>query len=120
MKERELPSLKLQMVLLISNVLCVPSLGVNLISAKRLFKNGHQGSFDARKICICSGKNKIITASQKSGLYIIDHISKKCEDFLAQTLTRAVSVALSFDEELTDINPGDSEPELATTKTQRH
>ncbi|KAI0994587.1 hypothetical protein K3495_g13594 [Podosphaera aphanis] len=99
----------------LENVLYVPSLGVNLISAKKLCKNGLKGSFDARKLWICCGKDIVITANQKSGLYIIDHISKEIKN-----VQGTAAAALSFDEKLTDFDLDDSEPELATTKTQRH
>lgn len=70
----------------LNNVLYVPSLGVNLISAKKLCKKGQKGSFNARSIWICSGRNVVITANQRRALYIVNHISKRHKDLIAQKM----------------------------------
>lgn len=93
---------------------------VNLVSMKKLCKNGLKGSFNARSILFCSERIVVITANLKRGLYIVNHISKKSKDSIVQTMDRAVLAVIFFYEELTDIDPDDSEPELATNKAQRH
>lgn len=74
----------------LNNVLYAPFLGINLNSPLKLFENRIKGSFNARLIWICCGRKSLITANQRNGLYIINHISKNCKDFIAQTIDRAV------------------------------
>lgn len=60
----------------LDNVLFVPKLGVNLISAKKLCKGGYQGAFDEENIWITKGNRKVLTAVQSRGLYVVKHVSK--------------------------------------------
>jgi len=48
----------------LENVLYIPKLGVNLISAKKLYKGGYKGAFDEENIWITKGNRNVITAEQ--------------------------------------------------------
>lgn len=103
----------------LDNVLFVPSLGINLLSAKKLCKNGLKGSFDEDNIRISDRNKTVITAKQTCGLYVVNHISKRmCNTKMKYP--KAVPALMVSDQEHTDFDPDDSEPELATTKAQRH
>ena len=106
----------------LENVLYVPKLGVNLISAKKLCKGGLTGTFDDENIWITRGNKEVLEAKQSKGLYVVNKIS---EAFQGEIITgknareQAMPAAEASDNELTDIDPDDLEPELATTKEQR-
>jgi len=109
----------------LENVLFVPKLGVNLISAKKLCKGGLRGAFDDENIWITEGNKTVLQASQSQGLYIVKHISKTFKDKTIGARTKEAkatampAATVASDKEATDIDPDDSEPEAATTKEQR-
>jgi hypothetical protein len=105
------------------DVLFVPNLGVNLISAKRLCKKGLEGSFDKTHMYVSKGGNIAVLAEQKDGLYIVSHVSSKYRGkaFIAHK-KRAFPVIDIYDHEMqeeSDVDPDDSEVEEATTKSDR-
>src|ERR1700712_1457584 len=64
--------------LLLPDVLYVPNLGVNLLSARRICQAGLLGSFNERKMYFrepTSG-TKMITASMQDGLYIVTKVHR--------------------------------------------
>lgn len=63
----------------LENVLYVPKLGVNLVSAKKLCKGGYRGAFNEETIWITKGNKTVMTAEQSQGLYIVKHVAKKYE-----------------------------------------
>jgi hypothetical protein len=61
---------------LLSNILWVPNLGVNLLSARSVCKyGGFTGSFDDNDIYIMKGKNVKIHATLDGRLYVVNHIA---------------------------------------------
>ena len=112
---------------LLKNTLLVPNLGVNLISARRLCKDGIEGHFDAENMYFKKDNKTLIHAQQHNGLYLVKSISKDCPDkafsafqdkgFLGSDLRNQL---LSEDEADTedDGDPDESE-EDETTKGQR-
>jgi hypothetical protein len=61
---------------LLSNVLWVPNLGVNILSARSVCKyRGFTGSFDDNDMCIMKGKKVKIHATLDGGLYVVNHIA---------------------------------------------
>lgn len=64
----------------LDNVLYVPKLGVNLVSAKKLCKGGYKGAFDDESIWITKGNQKVLKAKQSQGLYIVNHVSRAFQD----------------------------------------
>lgn len=59
------------------NILYVPSLGVNLLSAKQICRTGMTGYFEDKNIRIKDKNETMIHAVQQEGLYIVKHISSK-------------------------------------------
>ena len=118
---------------LVKNTFYVPKLGVNLLSAKRLCKNGMKGSFDHHNIWIKSGDKTMIHAAQKDGLYIVKHLSKQFKGKAlvarkprAQAHPTQDEAMLSESEqdanahaEENNSDPDESEAEEPTTKKER-
>jgi hypothetical protein len=114
----------------LENVLYVKNLGVNLISARKLSKEGgFKGTFNHEKIWVTDRKRVAMTATHSQGLYIVSNISDKYNGKILSTSSLTMkpgknqSRALlvyegNSTEENTDIDPDDSEPETATTKEQ--
>ena len=48
----------------LENVLYVPKLGINVVSAKKLCKGGYRGAFDEENIQITKGNRNVMTAEQ--------------------------------------------------------
>ena len=65
---------------LLKDTLLVPNLGINLISARRLCKDGIEGHFDAENMYFKKDNNILIHAQQNNGLYLVKSISKDCPD----------------------------------------
>lgn len=61
----------------LQDVLYVPSLGINLLSGRRIYDAGLKGSFDAKHIYFKLGNKKIITSIITDGLYLVTHVSKR-------------------------------------------
>jgi hypothetical protein len=70
---------------LLKNTLLVLKLDINLISARRLYKDRIKGRFDTENIYFKRDNKIIIQAQQNNSLYLIKTISKDCLDkvFLA-------------------------------------
>lgn len=70
----------------LENVLYVPNLGVNLLSAKKLCKGGYKGAFDDESIWITEGNKRVLKAEQSQGLYIVNHVGSQ---FQGKTIGQA-------------------------------
>jgi hypothetical protein len=103
----------------LENVLYVPTLGINLISAKKLCKGGLAGSFDEESIWITKGDKSVMQAKQSHGLYIVTHFSKSLSAKLEREKKSAIALPATGEDAPTDVDPDDSEPETAKTKEQR-
>jgi hypothetical protein len=103
----------------LENVLYVPTLGVNLISAKKLCKGGLAGSFDEESIWITKGSKRVMQAKQSHGLYVVNHFSKSLSAKPRKDKPEATALLAAEEDALTDVDPDDSEPETAKTKEQR-
>jgi hypothetical protein len=66
--------------MLLADVLYVPGLGVNLLSARRICQSGLKGSFDRDKMFFKLHKEKIIEATMRNGLYIVTHVADGFQD----------------------------------------
>jgi hypothetical protein len=113
---------------LVEGALYVPKLGVNLISAKRLCKNGLKGSFDSESIHIKDGRKTVIYAQQNRGLYIVKHISKRYKEKALAADQPEDTLAADQPEDTQEMNikddnseedPDNSEDEKPATKAQR-
>jgi hypothetical protein len=62
---------------ILRDVLYVLGLGVSLISARRLCKNGLKGSFDSKNIYFCKNDKLTVYTQQKDRLYVLKHISEE-------------------------------------------
>ena len=62
--------------MLLKDVLFVPGLGVNLLSARRLCQAGLKGSLDSNTMVFKLGKKRIVTATMTNGLYVVSHVSR--------------------------------------------
>jgi hypothetical protein len=80
----------------LDNVLYVPKLGVNLVSAKKLCKGGYRGAFDEETIWITRENKTVMTAEQSQGLYIVKHVAKK---YKGKVLGQKPAVAMRAAEE---------------------
>ena len=99
---------------LIRDTLFVPKLGVNLVSAKRLCKNGLTGSFDDTRMDFKDGKKTVIQAEQDQGLYIVKHISKSLQSrALVATVTDQPAKYKAVDQ------PTDNYATIANTTTTK-
>ena len=114
---------------LIKDTLFVPKLGVNIVSAKRLCKNGLIGSFDDKGMDLKDGKKTMIRAEQDQGLYIVKHISKSLQnkklvamvtdqpadhETIDQPMAEDAATAVSESE----VDPDDSGEDEATTRQE--
>ena len=66
--------------MLLSDVLYVPGLGVNLLSARRICQAGLKGLFTATEMYFKLGKEKVIKATMSNGLYIVTHVAGGYEE----------------------------------------
>lgn len=62
--------------MLLQDVLYVPGLGVNLLSARRVCQAGLKGRFGATEMYFKLGKKKVIEATMHEGLYIVTHVAE--------------------------------------------
>jgi hypothetical protein len=62
--------------MVLKNVLYIPKLGTNLLSARRLCKVGLVGSFNLGTMYFKLNGKTIIKAKMENGLYIVNHVSK--------------------------------------------
>ena len=102
---------------LLKNTLLVPKLGINLISARRLCKDGIEGHFDAENMYFKKDNKILIHAQQDNGLYLVKSISKDC---LEKAFSALQDQSALEDEANTDDDgdPDESE-EDETTRGQR-
>ena len=73
---------------LLKNVLYVPKLGVNLISARRICEGGLEGRFSSTEMYFTKDGKRIIEAKLQDGLYIVTHIA---ENYKEKALTTQVT-----------------------------
>lgn len=66
--------------MLLSDVLYVPGLGVNLLSARRTCEAGLKGRFDPQYMYFQKKNIKIIEAKMRNGMYVIAHVADGYED----------------------------------------
>jgi hypothetical protein len=66
--------------MILKDVLYVPKLRINLVSARKLCQVGLKGSFDENHMYFKQGPKTVVTATMTNGLYVITHVSKKCKD----------------------------------------
>ena len=66
-------------LMLISNYLFMPDLGINLLSIRRLYKAGLKGEIDHRKLYLRYRKKIIIKVIITNRLYLISYIISKEE-----------------------------------------
>jgi hypothetical protein len=66
--------------IILKDVLYIPRLGINLVSARKLCQVGLKGLFDKNHMYFKQGPKTVVTATMTNGLYVITHISKKCKD----------------------------------------
>ena len=66
--------------MLLADCLYIPDLGVNLLSARRLCEAGLKGSFNNNKMYFKNGKEKIVQAVMRDGLYIVTNIADGYEE----------------------------------------
>jgi hypothetical protein len=66
--------------MLLSDVLYVPGLGVNLLSARRVCQNGLEGTFNHKKMFFKRDGQTVIEASMRNGLYIVTHVADGYEE----------------------------------------
>jgi hypothetical protein len=64
----------------LKNMLYVPKLGANLLSARRLCEAGLVGSFNSGKMYFKLNGKTIIKATMENGLYILNHVSKQYKE----------------------------------------
>ena len=102
---------------LLKNTLLVPNLGINLISARRLCKDGIEGHFDAENMYFKKDNKTLIHAQQDNGLYLVKSISKDCPDKAFSAFQAQPSSEAEADTK-DDIDPDESE-EDKTTRDQR-
>ena len=115
---------------LLRKVLYVPKLGVNLIAAKRLCKEGLQGTFDDKNMYFRDKSTVAVQAVQKNGLYVVSHIADKYSGkaFIAgktRTESSEQSTAEETQSETTsktqsDQDPDESEENMSTKKDRRN
>jgi hypothetical protein len=109
---------------LLRNCLFVPNLGVNLISARRLCKDGIIGMHDSKDMYFKSlnrplnfgnDDNTLIHAQQSNGLYFVKSFSRRCKEiaFLARVSLKEPSNQPSLPARLNQEVV--SEPELSET-----
>jgi hypothetical protein len=61
--------------MILKNVLFVPKLGANLLSARHLYEAGLVGCFDSGNMYFKLNRKTVVQATIENGLYIVDHIS---------------------------------------------
>lgn len=111
---------------LLRKVLYVPKLGVNLIAAKRLCKEGLQGSFDDKNMYFRDKSTVAVQATQKDGLYVVSHIASKYSGkaFIAGKTQTEISEQSTTEESQSetqsDQDPDESEEEKSTKKDRRN
>jgi hypothetical protein len=57
-------------------MLYISKLGINLLSARHLYKVGLVGSFNSGKMYFKLNKKTVIKAMIENGVYILNHVSK--------------------------------------------
>jgi hypothetical protein len=60
--------------MILNNVLFVPKLGANLLSARHLYEAGLVGCFDSGNIYFKLNGKTVVKATMENGLYIVDHV----------------------------------------------
>jgi hypothetical protein len=74
-------------IILVSNCLFVPDLGISLLSIRRLCEAGLKGEIDYKKMYLRRGIKIIIEAIMTNGLYLISHVVLKGIKQVAFALT---------------------------------
>lgn len=91
--------------MVLKEVLLVPELGINLLSARKLCEAGMEGNFNATHMFFTLNQEKVITSIMRNGLYMVSHIHNKaqrsCElAFPAAIFTPATPAEAADDGEL--------------------
>lgn len=84
----------------LTDVLYVPDLGVNLLSARRFTKGGLKGSFDNDGLYVhTSQETELLKAPAQGGIYIVNKVASELDDFaltvVAISSSEQTTVALS-------------------------
>jgi hypothetical protein len=66
--------------MVLKNVLYVPKLGVNLLSARCLYEVGLVRSFNSGKMYFKLNRKTVIKATMENGLYIVNHVSTQYKE----------------------------------------
>jgi Reverse transcriptase (RNA-dependent DNA polymerase)/gag-polypeptide of LTR copia-type len=103
-------------VCLLKNTLLVPRLGVNLISARRLCKDGIEGHFDAKNMYFKKNNEILIHAQQNGGLYLVKAVSKDCVDMAFPATQDPLHEAETED----SADPDESEEDETTRNDRRY
>jgi hypothetical protein len=61
--------------MILKNVLFVPKLGANLLSARRLYEAGLVGCFDSGNMYFKLNRKTVVKATMENSLYIVNHVS---------------------------------------------
>ena len=62
------------------NVLYIPKLGINLISARRICEGGLKGRFSSTEMYFTKDGKRIIEAKLQNGLYIVTYIAENYKE----------------------------------------
>jgi hypothetical protein len=65
----------------LKNVLYVPGLGVNLLSARALCQRGLKGEFNFNNLVIKKGDQILISATIDNGLYVVNWVAQGLEEY---------------------------------------
>ncbi|KAI0995304.1 hypothetical protein K3495_g12878, partial [Podosphaera aphanis] len=100
----------------LKDVLFVPNLGVNLLSARKVCQNGLLGSFDTNQMFFTLNGKKVIECTMKNGLYIVTNIASAYkETAFPASVSMGSEVIMSDDsssKELTLENSNPNEQEV--------
>jgi Reverse transcriptase (RNA-dependent DNA polymerase)/gag-polypeptide of LTR copia-type len=65
---------------LLANVLFVPHLGANLLSTRKICRNGLEGTFDNKRMYFKKDNKIVIKAKQQDGLYVVSSVASGYEE----------------------------------------
>jgi hypothetical protein len=87
-------------LIILKDVLYIPRLRINLVSARKLCQVELKGSFDKNYIYFKQGPKTVVTTIIINSLYVITHISKKYKDTaFAGVETRETTTLTTTDDE---------------------
>jgi hypothetical protein len=104
--------------LVLKDVLYVPDLGVNLLSGRKLCKEGLKGSFDDRKMYyLDKSGNTILEATERGGVYVLNKITSS---YTQSDETEDVHTRHAFNHQVIadgEVSGSESDPEQLDKKT---